>query len=105
MATSLPINVNSSGDNIVVPAVVGKSVRVMAMKLIPAGAVNVQVCSGTGTSKVLDGLEALTTSEVYSREFNPMGWYQTVLGDGLNINLSGGIQIGGVVVYVYVENF
>jgi hypothetical protein len=34
--------------------------------------------------------------------FNPVGWFETVAGEALDINLSGAVAVGGHLTYVEV---
>jgi hypothetical protein len=94
------IAVAASGT--VIPAVAGKMLRVLALKLMANGAVNAKWQSHVGPTD-LTGLSYYTNpgdGEVLP--FNPLGWFQTIAGEALDINLSAAVAVGGHLTYVEV---
>jgi hypothetical protein len=91
---------SSSGATTVISAVSGKKIVVLAMAISANAAVNVKwqshvtptdltgllYCGGQGDGEVLP--------------FNPVGWFETVAGEALDINLSAGTAVGGHITYV-----
>lgn len=97
-----PIVASSSGVTNIVALVTSKKIRVLALSLTANGAVNVKFQSHV-TPTDLTGLHycaAAGDGIVYP--FNPLGWFQTVSGEALDINLSGAVAVGGTLVYVTV---
>jgi hypothetical protein len=76
----------------------GKKLRVMAANVIASNAVNVKWQTQSGAD--LTGLAYLTTNGGYILAYNPIGWFETVIGDGLEINLSSNIPVGGHITYI-----
>lgn len=92
------VAVSASGT--LVAAVPGAMLRVIAFALTSSGTVNVKFQSHvTGD---LTGLfyEIANTGFVLSP--NTWGWFETVVGEALDISLSAGIPVGGVLTYVEV---
>jgi len=106
---SLPIAKNASGPNELVPADAAKKIRVLAIVLYAAGtAVGVYLQSGTtaifggsATPLTLDKTGAAGMPDL-CLPFNPLGWCETAVNEALNLNLSAGQYVGGVLVYVKV---
>ncbi len=90
----------SSGDNTLVALVGGKKIRVLAYNFMANGTVNAKFKSGGGTD--LTGLKYLLANTGLVAPFNPVGWFETVSGEALLINLSAAIAVGGELVYVEV---
>jgi hypothetical protein len=94
----IPVAVSASGT--LIAAVSGKMIRVIAFALTSSGTVNVKFQSHvTGD---LTGLfyEIANTGFVLSP--NTWGWFETVAGEALDISLSAGIPVGGVLTSVEV---
>lgn len=100
---SKAINVSTSGDNTIVAAVAGKSVRVHRYELSSAGAVNVKWKDGASTD--LTGLLDLaaagsgTDAQDNSSSRADDGLFQTSKGNALVLNLSAAVVVGGFVDY------
>jgi hypothetical protein len=100
-----PVNVSSSGDNQIIAGVAGKTIRVLSYTLTINGAVNVywkSGTSGTGTNTTLTGPlygASAGGGEVATGPpgVEPLFW--CVVGDGLYLNLSGAVAVGGHVTY------
>jgi hypothetical protein len=100
--TQAKIVASSSGATTIVAAVTSKKIRVLALKLTANAAVNVKWQSHV-TPTDLTGLSyyaAAGDGEVLP--FNPVGWFDTVAGEALDINLSGAVAVGGHLTYVAV---
>ncbi len=95
------IAVAASGDNTIVAAVAGKKIRVQSLFLVVPSDLTVAFESGaSGTPLTGDMLVLAKTSLVLP--FNPNGWFQTVAGVLLNLELSGATAVGGSLSYVEV---
>src|SRR5215467_7752716 len=90
-----------SGDNQVVAAVAGKIIRVLAATLMNnvATAQNARFRSATNSISALIGLGAVANG-IFYYEYCVHGWFQTNVGEALNINLSAATAVGVDVVYV-----
>ena len=90
-----------SGDNTLVAAVTSKKIRVLALFVVAAGAVNVRLESGAaGTA--LTGQMNLTTNSGFVLPFNPVGLFETAVTTLLNLELSAAISVDGSLTYVEV---
>lgn len=89
------------GANTIVAAVVGRKIRVLAYTLMANGAVNAKFRSSTVTD--LTGLKYFAAAGGgISVSFNPLGWFETAIGELLNLDLSGAVAVGGELVYIEV---
>ena len=71
----------------------------MFVALIANAAVNVKFQSHT-TPTDLTGLFYLAANGGFVLPYNEAGWFSTLAGEALDINLSGAIAVGGVVGYI-----
>ncbi len=95
------IAVSSSGASTVVAAVTGKKIRVLSWSIVANAAVNAKWQSHT-TPTDLTGLHYCAANGGISVPFSPVGHFETVAGEALDINLSGAVAVGGSLVYVEV---
>ncbi len=99
--TALPVSVASSGNNTLLAAVTGSSIRVLSYTLVAASAVTVDIQSGaTGTS--LTGVMSLITGVPLVVNFQKEGHFQTAVSTLLNISLGGSVQVSGFITYCLV---
>jgi hypothetical protein len=92
---------SSSGATTVVAAVGGKKIRVLGYVVTGSGTVNVKFQSHV-TPTDLTGLLYMNATEFGTVSFNPYGWFETVSGEALDINLSSNTSVGGHLVYIEV---
>lgn len=91
----------SSGDNTILAGVATKKLRVLSYVLVGAAAVNAKWQSSTGGD--LTGLDYIAQAgQGTSAAFNPLGHFETVAGEDLQLNLSGAVPVGGHLTYVEV---
>jgi hypothetical protein len=96
------ISVSSSGANTIVAAVTSKKIRVLAWDIVANAAVNFKWQSH-GTPTDLTGLYYMAgQGNGVARAFCPVGYFETLVGEALDINLSGAVAVGGVLTYVEV---
>lgn len=96
------IAVSSSGANTIVAAVTSKKIRVLAWDTVANAAVNFKWQSHV-TPTDLTGLYYMAgQGNGVARSFNPVGYFETVAGEALDLNLSGAVAVGGSLVYVEV---
>lgn len=86
----------------VVAAVSGKRIRVLSYFLVAVGAVTVRFESTSG-GDALTGLMSLGATGVLAPGFNPLGHFETVAGELLNLELGGTVQVSGALTYVLVD--
>lgn len=90
-----------SGNNTLVAAVAGKKIRVLGFVLVSAGTVTARFESAAdGTA--LTGQMTLAVNTVVSSGYNALGWFETVAGQLLNLELSAAVSVDGVLTYVLV---
>lgn len=96
------ITASASGATTIVSAVASKKIRVLAWTLLVNGAVNVKWQSHvTPTDKT--GLHYFASAGTgISVPFSPVGHFETIAGEALDINLSGAVAVGGSLVYITV---
>lgn len=107
MAPTLPytikravISAAANGDNALVAAVSGKQIRVLALEVSASGAVNGKLQSD---STDITGLHYFAAAgDVWCLPYNVAGWCETVVSKKLDLNLSGAVAVGGVLVYAEV---
>ena len=92
----------SSGDNTVVAAVAGKKIRVLGFFLVASAAVTARFESSAG-GDALTGQMQLGANGDLAPGFNPLGWFETVAGELLNLELSGAVPVDGALAYVLVD--
>lgn len=95
------VTASASGATTIVAAVTSKKIRVLAVEIIANGTVNAKWQSHI-TPTDLTGLAYLVANAGYVLPFSPCGWFETVSGEALDINLSAAIAVGGSVVYIEV---
>lgn len=93
-----PINVAASGNSTVIPAVAGKSIYIVSLEFLCAGAVTVEWQSGAGGTVICKG-QAFPANGGKVLPFNPAGWGATASGVLLNVNLSAAVQVSGSIQY------
>lgn len=92
------IAVSASGASTIVSAVASKAIVVRALLLIASAAVNVKLQDHT-TPTDLSGLFYLAVNGGLVLPYNLNGWAVTQSGHALDLNLSGAIPVGGLLVY------
>lgn len=95
------ITASSSGATTIVSAVTSKKIRVLKWSLVANAAVNAKWQSHV-TPTDLTGLHYLAANGGIAEPFCPVGLFETVSGEALDINLSGAVAVGGSLVYVEV---
>lgn len=95
-SSPVAIAASGAGDTQLVAAVPGHSIRVMQVGVMAAGSVNVKFTGSTD----LTGAYPLAANTGFVLGPSPEGraWFQTASGAPLNINLSAGVNVGGVCV-------
>lgn len=91
---------SSSGATAIVAAVTSRKIRVLSYDYQVNGAVNVKWQSASTDLTGLYYNAAAGDGKVNG--FNPLGWFETVAGEALNINLSGAVAVGGVLHYIEI---
>lgn len=94
------LNAANSGNNTAIAAVAGFRIVLIAGDVITAGAVTVTFQSSGGT--VLDGPQAYAANGGKLYPEIERGHFATPVGEGLVVNLTGAVQVGGHLVYALV---
>lgn len=97
-ALSADINASSAGANVIVAGVGGKILRVVEYVIVASGAVAVSWESSGGT--VLGGPMAFAANGGAAPPFNPLGYFDTLVGEGITLYLGGAVQVGGHLKYL-----
>lgn len=99
----IKIAASSSGDNTIVAAVTGQRIKVVGFNFIGNGAVNAKFQSGA-SGEDLTGLYYMPAAgSGISVPYSEKGWFITRAGQLLNMNLSGAVAVGGVLVYELID--
>jgi hypothetical protein len=94
------VSESSSGNNEVVALVSAKKIRVLAWIVTASAAVNFKW--RTASTDISGLFYAAAAGGGAGQSFNPLGHFETVAGEALNLNLSGAVAVGGQVCYVEV---
>lgn len=98
---STTVSPATSGDNTALAAVTGRRIRVLSLSLSAASAVNAKFTSSTTSD--LTKLFYMTSGELnVVLPHNPFGWFQTVAGELLGLNLSGSVSVALQITYVLI---
>ncbi len=92
------IEASASGDNQIVAAVAGYEIVVLAWSVTSNGAVNARWRSNTTSISGRTFMPEAGRGKVAND--NPHGWFKTVAGEALNLNLSAAVAVEGELVYV-----
>lgn len=95
--TSTPINLFTSGTHTIVAGVPGARLSMLYTSLMAAGNVQVKFQSDGGPTD-LSGQYTLVAATGFVMAPTSSLWVRTLEGEGLAINLSANIQIGGILV-------
>ena len=96
--TKVAISAASSGDNTLLAAITGKAIRVHSLFFIASSAVNIRFESAAGGT-ALTGVMEFAANGGMVLPFNPDGWFETVAGELLNLELSGAVGVRGAFAY------
>lgn len=96
------VDAASSGDNTIVAAVAGKKIRVLCGSLTMTGtAVTIRFESAAGGT-ALTGQMTPAQGQTIPITYCPMGNFETVAGELLNLELGGAQSVDGWLVYQLV---
>jgi hypothetical protein len=96
------ISATSSGDNTIVAAVGSKKIRVLSLFFTANGTVTTRFESAaSGTA--LTGQSDFIVNTGIVLPFNPTGWFETIAGELLNLELSGAVEVAGGLSYIEVD--
>lgn len=96
------IDAAGSGDNTIVAAVPTKKIRVLALHVTMTGTlVTIRFESGASGTALTGAMQPLAGSGI-TLGFNPLGWFETAVGELLNMELGGAQSVDGMLVYVEI---
>jgi len=96
-----PITASAAGATTLVPAVAGKKIRIVGFYMSGNGTVNANFQSHNTVNKVT-GLLYLNANAQVDPGYFPVGIFETMPGEALDINLSTGVAVGGNLAFVLV---
>ena len=94
---------STGGDNTLVLAVASKKVRVLALALVASGGANTVRLESDASGTALTGQMDIISDGQLVLPYNPAGWCETAAGKLLNLELSAGTSVAGMLAYVTVE--
>jgi hypothetical protein len=94
---------STGGDNTLVAAVTGKKVRVISLVLVASGGANSARLESGASGTALTGVMDIIDNGQLVLQYNPAGWCETAASALLNLELSAGTAVGGLLAYVTVE--
>lgn len=94
-----PIDHGSNGSNVIVAAVGGKRIRVVAFQFITDAAVTVTWKSGTSGGTVISGLQHHIANGGMAPGGMAAPLFSTLVGEQLNLFLGSAVHVGGSLSY------
>jgi hypothetical protein len=95
------IAADDAGDNTILAAVADRSIRVHSLSIVATTPVNARFESGA-SGEPLTGYITLNSGVPYTLGHNATGWFQTDVGELLNLELSDAVNVGGFFTYSLV---
>ena len=95
------ISAATSGNNTLVAAVTGKKICVLGMLLVATADVDVRLESGADGTALTGVMEMAAAGNGFVLPMSTVGyhWVETAAGSLLNLELSGAVQVSGLLVY------
>lgn len=90
------VNASSLGSTEVVAAVAGGKIRVFSVAAVAGGAVSLKFQSAATD---ISATMALAANGGFVLPFNEHGWFETAVGEALNVNLSAAVAVGVQIQY------
>ena len=94
------ISSSAAGDNVLVAPLAGKKVRVLKYTIVASASTAAKFRSSLGTD--LTGPMTLGANSGIGGAFCPIGLFESLVGEGLVLNLSVGVAVSGHLTYVEV---
>lgn len=94
------ISAATNGNNTLVAAVSGKSIRVLSVALVASGGANTARFESDADGTALTGQMDIADNGQLVLPYNPAGWFKTVAGELLNLELSAATPVAGMLSYV-----
>lgn len=96
------IDAAATPNNELVAAVTDKRIRVLGFFLVSLTAVGIRFESGPAGA-ALTGVMTPGANGRLEPAFNPLGHFQTVAGQSLNLELASAVQVSGALTYVLID--
>lgn len=87
------------GDNTLKAAVTGKKIRVLSLALVASGGANSIRFESAAGGTALTGVMDIVADGQLVLPHNPTGWFQTIVSELLNLELSAATAVGGFFTY------
>lgn len=100
--TRVVINNPGTGAHQLVAGIPGVRIRVVDLALSANAAVNVKFQSHTVPTDLTGLFYFGSAGQNIVLPFNDRGWFTALVGEDLDINLSGAVAVGGVLHYVTI---
>lgn len=91
--------IDTTATATVITGQVGQIIRVLAMDLVVSAALVIRWQSSGGPTDI-SGPQSFAANGGIVRTFNQVGWFQTLPGESLVINVSGSGTVGGNLTYI-----
>lgn len=98
------IEAATAGDNTLVAAVAGKKIRVLAAVLVASGGANTARFETDAAGTALTGQMDIAADGQLVLPLNGFGWFETVAGELLNLELGAATAVAGCLVYEEIED-
>ena len=102
LAKFATIDAAGAGDNTLVAAVTGKKIRVLAAFFTMTGTAVTIRFESAASGTALTGQMTPAQGQTIVLPFNPLGWFETVAAELLNLELGGAQSVDGGLVYIEV---
>lgn len=97
------VSAATGGDNTLVAAVTATKIRVLALVLVASGGANTVRLESDASGTAITGQMDIVDNGQLVLPYSPAGWGETAAGKLLNLELSAGTSVAGVLTYVQVE--
>lgn len=94
--TEAVIDFNTTGDNTVIAATAGKTIRVFRLFFVCSSATNITFYNG---STALTGAIAMSANGGFTLDFQAEAWFNTTAGSAFIMNQSGSAGVAGRIYY------
>lgn len=90
----LSVDISAAGDNVVIPAEVGRIISVYKVFLVFAAAVDITPKDGVGGTPFSGDLEMLTSGSIVL-DYDGYAWFTTTAGNDFVLSLSAMVNVSG----------
>ena len=97
------IEAATGGDNTLVAAVTAKKIRVLSVVLVASGGANTVAFESDAAGTALTGDMDIAADGQLVLPLNGFGWFETVAGELLNLELANATAVAGALVYEEID--